>query len=199
VRKELGIPAGAPVLVSVSRLFHWKGQVELLRSFALARREVPEAWLLIVGEEDRTAGADRPHYLAELKALAAELGVADRAIFTGKRSDVARVLAASDIFSMPSFEEPFGLVYTEAMAMKRPVLALNNGGTPEVVDHERSGLLSAPKDLEGLARNMVTLMRDPALRARMGEHGREQVLTRFAPARMARDFERIYAALAGAA
>jgi glycosyltransferase involved in cell wall biosynthesis len=196
VREEFGIPAGVPVLISVSRLFHWKGQVELLRAFALVRKEVPEARLFIVGEEDKTAGAARPHYLAELQALAAELGVTQQVFFTGKRSDVARLLAASDIFSMPSFEEPFGLVYTEAMAMKRPVIGLDNGGTPEVVEHGKSGLLSPAGDIPALAANMLTLIRDPALRARMGEYGRQQVETRFSPQRMARDFEAVYAKLA---
>jgi glycosyltransferase involved in cell wall biosynthesis len=181
-----------PVFISVSRLFHWKGQVELLRAFAIARREFPDARLFIVGEEDKTAGADRPNYLAELQALTRELGLEGNVIFTGKRSDVPRLLAASDIFSMPSFEEPFGLVYAEAMAMKRPVLAFNNGGTPEVVDHGKAGLLSPPRDLEALAVNMLTLLRNPALRARMGEYGRQQVETRFAPRRMAKDFEDLY-------
>jgi glycosyltransferase involved in cell wall biosynthesis len=194
-RAEFGIPAEAPVLISVSRLFHWKGQVELLRAFALARREFPEARLFIVGEEDKTAGAARPHYLAELQALTKELGQEGHVIFTGKRADVAALLAASDIFSMPSFEEPFGLVYCEAMAMKRPVVALNNGGTPEVVDHGQAGLLASPGDIPALAANMVTLLRDPALRARMGAYGRQQVETRFSPRRMAGDFEELYLSL----
>lgn len=192
VREEFGFPLGAPVLISVSRLFHWKGQIDLLKAFAIARRTYPEARLFIVGEEDRTAGADRPNYLAELQALARELGVSSHVAFTGKRSDVARMLAASDIFSMPSFEEPFGLVYAEAMAMKKPVVALDNGGTPEVVDHGQSGLLAPPGDLEALAANMVKLIGDPALRARMGAHGRQQVEARFAPRRMAEDFARVY-------
>jgi glycosyltransferase involved in cell wall biosynthesis len=196
VRAELGIPAGAPVITCVARLFHWKGQDRLLRAFALVRREFPEARLLIVGEEDYRAGGDRANFLDELKTLARELGIGERVLFTGRRKDVARVLAATDVFSMPSHEEPFGLVYAEAMAMKRPVVALDNGGTPEVVDHGKSGLLSAPGDLEGLAANLLTLLRDPALRARMGEYGRQQVEQRFAPARMAEDLAQVYARLA---
>jgi len=109
---------------------------------------------------------------------------------------VPRLLAASDVFAMPSFEEPFGLVYAEAMAMKRPVVALDNGGTPEVVDHGKSGLLSSPDDLPALAANLLTLLRDPALRARMGEYGRKQVELRFSPDRMARDMAAVYDRLA---
>jgi glycosyltransferase involved in cell wall biosynthesis len=195
VREELAIPEGAPVITCVARLFHWKGQDRLLRAFARVHRELPSAHLLIVGAEDSVAGSDRPHFLTELKGLAHELRLADHVHFTGKRQDVPRLLAATDVFAMPSFEEPFGLVYAEAMAMKRPVVALDNGGTPEVVDHGKSGLLSSPDDLEGLATNLLTLLRDPALRAHMGEYGRQQVERRFSPDRMARDMAAVYGSL----
>ncbi len=197
LRRELGLPAGAPVLVSISRLFHWKGQAELLRALHLVHRQLPETRLLIVGKDDDAGGPDRPNFTSELKALAAQLGLTDRVIFTGWRTDVARLLAACDLYTMPSFEEPFGLVYVEAMAMKRPVIALESGGVPEIVEHGKSGLLSQPRDIDGLAANIVTLLRDPALRARMGEHGRREVLARFTPARMAADAERVYQSLAG--
>jgi glycosyltransferase involved in cell wall biosynthesis len=196
VRAELGIPAEAPVIVCVARLFHWKGQDRLLRAFALVQREFPAARLLIVGEEDARAGRDRANFLFELKGLTEELGLGEQVVFTGRRKDVSRLLAASDVFAMPSHEEPFGLVYAEAMAMKRPVVALDNGGTPEVVEHGKSGLLSPPNDLQALAANLLTLLRDPALRARMGEYGRQQVELRFTPARMARDMAAVYDRLA---
>ncbi len=196
VRRELGLPEGVPVVVSISRLFHWKGHADLLRALAIVRRAVPETRLVIVGEEDMAAGGlDRPTYVAELKQLARDLGVEDHVLFTGFRADVARMLAAADVFALPSFQEPFGLVFLEAMAMKRPVVALDSGGTPEVVEHGKSGLLSPARDVDALAANLLALIRDPALRARMGEHGRRSVETRFTPARLARDVERIYAGL----
>ena len=193
VRQELGLPATAPVVVSISRLFHWKGQAALVRALPIVRREFPETRLVIVGEDDRAGAPDRPSFTAELKALVRELGVEDQVLFPGFRRDVPRLLAAADIFGMPSFHEPFGLVFLEAMAMKKPVVALDSGGAPEVVEHGKSGLLSQPGDVEGLAANIVTLIRDPALRARMGEYGRCQVQTRFTPRRMAEDTERVYA------
>jgi glycosyltransferase involved in cell wall biosynthesis len=196
VRRELGLPDGVPVLISVSRLFHWKGQADLLRALALVRKEAPETRLLIVGEEDPWGGPERPNFTAELKALVQELGLGGNVIFTGWRRDVPRLLAASDIYSMPSFEEPFGLVYLEAMAMKRPVVALDNGGTPEVVEHGTTGLLSPPRDAAALAANILTLVRDPALRARMGEAGWRRVQDHFTPARMARDMGQVYDTLA---
>jgi glycosyltransferase involved in cell wall biosynthesis len=195
IRDEFRIPPGAPVLVCVARLFHWKGQGELIRALALVAKEFPQTRLFIVGAEDKLGGSSRPHYRAELDALTQELRLGEQVIFTGKRNDVPRMMAAADVFAMPSFEEPFGLVYAEAMAMKRPVVALDNGGTPEVVDHGQSGLLSPPGDIPALAANIVALLRDPALRARMGEYGRRQVETRFHPGRLASDIGRVYDSL----
>ena len=140
IRRELGIPADAPLLASVSRLFGQKGQRELLQALARVRRAQPDVWLLIVGADALEVHGGS--FTDELQVLARELGVADRVVFTGPRSDIPRIMAACDVFTMPSFEEPFGLVFLEAMAMKRPVVSLNNGGTPEVVEHGRSGLLS---------------------------------------------------------
>jgi glycosyltransferase involved in cell wall biosynthesis len=195
VRAELGIPAGAPMVVCVARLFHWKGQAELIRALALVRREFPETRLVLVGAEDKMSGSSRPHFMLELKALVEELKLEDRVIFTGKRADVPQLMAAADIFAMASFEEPFGLVFAEAMAMKRPVVGLDNGGTPEVVDHGKTGLLAPPGDIKALAEHLATLIRDPQLRTRMGEEGRRQVEARFSAQRLARDVERLYAGL----
>lgn len=192
LRRELAIPADASVLSSVSRLFSWKGQRELLRAFARVVEQAPNTILLIVG-------ADAPHegasFTAELRRIAIDLGVEHLVRFTGGRSDIPQVLAASDVFTMPSFEEPFGLVFLEAMAMQKPVVALDNGGTPEVVVHGETGLLSSPWDIPELADNILRLLRDPALRARMGHQGRERMLRYFTPDRMAAEagsaYERI--------
>jgi glycosyltransferase involved in cell wall biosynthesis len=195
VRAEYSIPRDAPLITSVSRLFSWKGQRELVQAFARVRESAPNAWLMIVG-------ADQPHidggsFTAELKRLASELGIADRVVFTGLRTDIPQVMAASDIFAMPSFEEPFGLVFLEAMAMQKPVVALDNGGTPEVVEHGKAGLLSAPYDIPGLAANLLRLLADPAERERMGHYGRERVVSYFNTRRMAQDAGNAYERILG--
>jgi glycosyltransferase involved in cell wall biosynthesis len=193
LRRELGIPAEAPLLASVSRLFSWKGQRELVSALPAVVAEVPDVRLVIVGADEHYVHGGS--FTAELKVLADRLGVADRIIFTGARSDIPEVMAACNVFTLPSFEEPFGLVFLEAMAMRRPVVALNNGGTPEVVEHGRSGLLADPGDIPRLASNIVTLLRDPDLRARMGEYGRSRVLEYFNSRRLADDTARAYDAI----
>jgi glycosyltransferase involved in cell wall biosynthesis len=193
VRRELGIPEGAPVLLSVSRLFAQKGQRELLHAFARVKAEVPDVWLLVVGADHVEVHGGS--FTAELKVLARELGIADRVVFTGARSDVPQIMAACDVFTMPSREEPFGLVYLEAMAMKKPVVSLDDGGTPEVVEHGQSGLLSPYNDVAAFASNVVLLLRSREARDRMGEYGRTRVLSYFNAERMARDAGAAYEAL----
>src|SRR5215813_12375211 len=187
-RASLGVPDGAPLIVSVGRLFRWKGHFELLRALALVKREYPNVRLAVVGS-DYPADSGTTQMLKE---LARELGIGENVLFTGQRSDVASLLAACDVFSLPSFEEPFGLVFAEAKAMKRPVVALTNGGTPEVVEHGKCGLLSAPGDIASLAANLLQLLNDPALRIQFGEYGRSRVEAHFTPTRMASDFAEIY-------
>jgi glycosyltransferase involved in cell wall biosynthesis len=191
VRRELGLTDQAKVVTCVARVFRPKGQVELVRAVALVQKKVPDVVLLIVGQ-DYPVGSN---HSAELKELAEELGIGKNVVFVGQRSDVARMMAASDVFAMPSFEEPFGLVYAEALAMQRPVVALGDGGTPEVVEHGKSGLLSPSGDIEALAENLVTLLRDAELRKSFGEYGRRRVLERFTPGRMANDVADLYRSL----
>jgi len=188
-RTSLGIPDGAPLIVSVARLFRGKGHFELLSALAPVKRKYPNVRLAIVGSDYPTDSGTTQM----LKAHARDLGILENVVFTGQRSDVALLLAACDIFSLPSFEEPFGLVFAEAMAMKRPVVALTNGGTPEVVEHGKCGLLSAPGDIDALAANLTQLLGNPALRTQFGEYGRSWVEQHFTPQRMASDFARIYA------
>jgi glycosyltransferase involved in cell wall biosynthesis len=188
VRADLGIAQDAPLLICVARVFKTKGQGLLIEALGTLKEELPNIKLLIVGQDYPPGN----NYTDELKAQAERLGVAHNVIFTGLRSDVPRLMAAADIMAMPSFEEPFGLVYAEAMAMKKPVIGFDNGGTPEVVEHEKSGLLSAQDDVPALAANIKRLVLDPKLRAEMGEYGRSQVEQRFVPQRLAADVAGVY-------
>jgi glycosyltransferase involved in cell wall biosynthesis len=188
-RASLGVPDDAPLIVSAARLFRWKGHFELLSALALVKRKHPNVRLAIVGSDyPADSGTTRM-----LKEHASKLGIGENVIFTGQRSDIAALLAACDVFSLPSFEEPFGLVFAEAMAMKRPVVALSNGGTQEVVEHGKCGLLSSPGDIDALAANLLRLLDDPALRTQFGEQGRSRVEQHFTPQRMASDFAALYA------
>jgi glycosyltransferase involved in cell wall biosynthesis len=188
-RAEFGFTPGDVVILSVSRLFPAKGPGDLIRAFALVHEVRPIARLVIVGREVE------PGYSTQLKLLAAQLGVDECVVFAGQRGDVPSLMAAADIYAMPSQFEPFGLVYLEAMAMQLPIVALDNGGTPEVVEAGTAGLLSPAGDLRSLVDDMLTLIDDPLLRREMGRQGR-QIAERFTIERLARGCEDVYRLLA---
>jgi glycosyltransferase involved in cell wall biosynthesis len=185
-RSEFGFTDDDLVIITVCRLFPAKGPGDLIEALARVRAVRSDVRLVVVGKE-MVAG-----YEAELARLAASLGLTDSVVFAGRRSDVPSLMAASDVFAMPSHLEPFGLVYLEAMAMELPVAALDDGGTPEVVVHGVNGLLSRFGDSETLASNLLTLVDDPELRDRMGKAGRERVLAQFGVERMALDMAAVY-------
>lgn len=192
IRREFEICPDTPLFAIVSRLFSWKGHTELFKALALVHREIPRFKLLVVGEDDPLAHPGGGRYSEELKALAAELCLTDNIVFTGFRKDIKTILSACDVYTMPSFEEPLGVAFLEAMAMQKPVIALASGGVPEVVEHGVTGLLSEPGDIDGLAANILTLLRDPELRCRMGHWGREHVQHRHDPVQLAHQTAQIY-------
>ena len=175
VRREFGIPEDALLVGVCSRLFRWKGHVELIEAVAKVLPTLPHLRLMIVGEDDYQANPGHASFRAELEAQIARLGIADKIIFTGFRQDVARIMGAVDLFAMPSFEEPLGMVYLEAMALGKPVVGYLSGGVPEVVENGVSGFLTDPYDIAALARSLQKLGEDAVLRQKMGKAGQAWV------------------------
>jgi glycosyltransferase involved in cell wall biosynthesis len=144
-----------PNVMTVAGMYRRKGIDVLLRAFATVTSRVPRAHLYIVGE-----GPDR----AEFEGLARELGLAERAHFLGFRSDVPALLRAADIFVLPSLQEPFGLVISEAREAGCAVVASDVDGIPEATSFGRAGVLVPPGDPHALGRALHDLLADETLR-----------------------------------
>src|SRR5262245_12899113 len=142
LRDEYGMEPGSQIVGVVARLDPEKGHPSLLEAWPAVLREVPDAYLLVIGE-----GSQR----AALEAQARELHIAHRVVFTGRRDDVPAVTAAIDVAVLPSYREAQGLSILEALALARPVVASNVGGIPEMVDDGVTGLLVPPHDAGALA------------------------------------------------
>lgn len=183
IRREFGLPDDAPIIGVVGRLTEQKGHRTLLQTFARLCGGYPDARLFVVGD-----GELRP----ALQALAQELDVAGRVIFTGYRDDAAGLMADFDLLAVPSLWEGFGLVLLEAMNAARPVVASRVSAIPEIVSDGETGLLVPPGDAEALASALRRLLDDPALAAEMGRRGRERLHTRFGVERMVDETERVY-------
>jgi glycosyltransferase involved in cell wall biosynthesis len=119
--------------------------------------------------------------------------VLDAFLFTGFRTDVARLMRAFDVFVLSTHFEGLPLVVLEAMAMGLPVVATAVNGIPEVIDRDEVGLLFPHEDSAALARHLVALLTDPARAASVGAAGREAVRERFGTEAFARNVTRLYA------
>ena len=166
IRADLGVPPDRVVVIAVSRLVWHKGYPEL----AAAMRSVPEAELWVVGERlDSDRGAD-------MIALLRAAGLGFRLRLLGYREDIPALLAAADIFTLPSRFEGLPMSVIEAMLTGLPVVATNVRGPDEQVEHGVTGLKVPPGDAAALGSALATLARDPAAQVRMGEAGRQRAL-----------------------
>ncbi|MCB8943681.1 MAG: glycosyltransferase family 4 protein [Ardenticatenaceae bacterium] len=175
-KKRYEIPDDVPIIGMVGRLRPWKGQVRFLEMAAEISQQHPAATFIIVGGSPFGVEDDYPQ---QLQQLTADLNLSERVLFTGHLDDVRPALAAMTIFVHPGEPEPFGLVNVEAMAMGKPVVALGHGALPEIVLPGETGLLVLPGDQHGLAQAVMSLLKNPAQCARMGQAGRERVVHHF--------------------
>lgn len=176
VRRQCGLPIGAPILGSVGRLHPVKNQQLLVRALAILRRRIADAALVLIGE-----GPQRD----ELAALAHRLGVGDAVHFLGERRDVEQLLPAVDVFCLSSLSEGIPLTLLEAMAARVPVIAVAAGGVAEAVASEADALLidgavaHGEPVAERLAAAAQRLLGDAALRQRLTERAAVRVQAEF--------------------
>lgn len=171
VLMELGVAADAPVAAFVGRLVEWKGPDYFLRAAARVAEELPEARFLLVGD----AMFGEQAFEDMLHDLARELGLAERAVFTGFREDVPDLMAAADVVVHASvLPDPLPNVIIEAMALGRPVVAADGGGVPVMVEDGVTGIIVPPRDHAAMAGAMSRLLRDRDGAEAMGAAGVER-------------------------
>jgi glycosyltransferase involved in cell wall biosynthesis len=182
-RRAMGIPDRRFVVGWIGRMTGVKRTDAVLRGFRALRDEGIDAVLCMVGD-----GPDRDG----VEELAGELGVIRHCLFPGYQEDVGSFFSAFDVFVLPSGSEGTPVTAIEALASGCPVVATRVGGVPDVVDDGVDGFLVEPAAADELASRLVQLARDPELRARMGDAGRERMRTRYAVDRLVDDVDRLY-------
>ncbi|MDZ4765443.1 MAG: glycosyltransferase family 4 protein [Chloroflexota bacterium] len=170
LRRELGVPPHAPLIGFVGRLIWQKGVIYGLQAFARALLQFPTAQLVIVGDGKLRAMLERK---------ARQYGIARSVHFLGWRTDVPRLMAAFDVFLLPTLQEGFGLVLLEAMAGRTPILSTTVSAIPEIVIDGETGLLAPPRDPAAMGDALIALLGDEALRRHMGLMGEDRLETTF--------------------
>jgi glycosyltransferase involved in cell wall biosynthesis len=190
VRHELGIPEGCFVAGVVARVSRQKDYFTLADAAAKVLAKHPDVRFLIVGDNS-LVDLNRSHY-EEVAQKLNQLGIADRFIFTGHRTDVPRLIAAMDICVLCTHREGFPLSILEAMAMRKPVIATAVGGIPEIVQPEVNGYLHQHGDSTELAERIVSLVEDPDKVKRFGAAAAEQVRQNFSLQRYINEISKAY-------
>jgi glycosyltransferase involved in cell wall biosynthesis len=166
-RKLIGVPVQAFIFGTVGRLVPTKGQADLIAAFAKVQKVVPGVHLVLVGDG---------RLEQELKQQAANLGCQNAVTFTGKRTDVPKVLRALDCFVFPSVAEGVGCSLLEAMASSLPCIGSQVGGIPEILNDKKVGSLVGVHDIDELANVMIEYAaKSEQERAEIGKNACERV------------------------
>jgi glycosyltransferase involved in cell wall biosynthesis len=164
------IPSDVPVIGVVAGFRGVKGHAVMLDAMAEIHQALPEVRLLLVGDGPLRSAIERG---------VGRRGLEERVVFTGARHDVDRLLPGCNVVALPSWEEGIPVSAVEAMACGVPVVATRVGGTPEVIEDGRTGLLVPPGDPKTLAAALLRLLRQPDYALALGKEGRTVAKERF--------------------
>jgi N-acetyl-alpha-D-glucosaminyl L-malate synthase BshA len=173
---------GEVIVAHVSNFRPVKRADVVVRVFAAACRDMP-ARLALIGD-----GPD----LHKVRVEAERLGVSDKLVFLGQQERIGELLAAADVFFLPSLQESFGLAALEAMAAGVPVVATRVGGLPELVGDGDGGFLYEVDDFDGMAQGLRALLTDRDLRACVSARARRRALSRFSSEIIVPQYEAFY-------
>ncbi len=185
-RNELDLSIDELVVGLVAFVIPRKGHRYFLEAaIQILRQNKHKTTFLIVGDGDDALEK-------ELKARVEQEGLEHKILFTGFRADVKSVLSALDIFVLPSLDEGLGMAIIEALAMKKAVVATNVGGIPEMIQHNKTGILVAPKDSAALKEGILTLLENKGLAKELGLNGRMLVEREFSHTVLVAKTEKLY-------
>lgn len=191
-RARFGLPPGETVIGLIGRLDPKKGQDIALRALERLHRDGHRVHLLLVGD---TSFDEGDSYARDIKRLTEELKLTDFVHFSPHIGDVETAYAALDIFVLASKSEAYGMVTIEALTSGLPVIGTNDGGTVSLIDHERTGLLVEPMNVEDLAAALRRLLTDREFATRLGATARDEAVVRFSHETQCRAWETLLAEL----
>lgn len=182
-KKELGIKPKEKIVGVVAKLWEGKGHETILEAAPQVIKEIPNVKFLFVGEG----------YLRNrLETRVRELGLSNRVIFAGFRTDIPEITATFNIALLVSLFEGMGRVLLEAMVLGKPVIATKVGGIVDVVKDGETGIVIPPEDVDALAKAIITLLKDKKVARRMGEAGKRRIDERFTAETMVEKINQVY-------
>jgi len=197
IRQDLEMPLQYSVIGVFANFKKQKNHSMLFRAFKRVLESLPEARLVLIGDQPVDSRGRLNTYEAQLDRLVDDLGIRRRCIFLGHREDVEHLYPACDITVLPSLHEGTPNVLLESMACGVPVVTTNVCDNAYVVKDGETGFLVELDDIERMAESLQTLLVDDAMRQKMGQKGRDWVLAEFSSRRLAEKMEVVYMELLG--
>lgn len=181
-KQKYGLGNG-PVISIIARLSDVKGHLYLIEAMKDILAQIPEAWLLIVGEGKMEK---------RLTERCQELNIKKSVVFIPSVADTREILAITDIFAMPSLKEGLGLGIMEAMAAGLCVVASDVGGIKSLISQGVNGVLVKARESRGISQAIVSLLKDAGKRKSLGDNARELIRDKFSDDKMILETERVY-------
>jgi glycosyltransferase involved in cell wall biosynthesis len=191
IHQRLDIGPEVPLVAMLARFQYVKGHDIFQEMVKLVHAQMPEVRFAVAGENVFGVSKDETYKNTILTNGREDPVLHDSLTYLGF-CDSREVIAAADVIVCPSRFESLGMVHLESMAMERPVVSMNNGGPAEIMIDGETGYLVPPEDPAALADRVLALLRDPALRTRMGQAGRARVVEHFTVERYAEKFSQLF-------
>ncbi|MEP7286792.1 MAG: glycosyltransferase family 4 protein [Chloroflexota bacterium] len=195
VRAKLGISPDVPLVAMVARFQNVKGHEYFLEAARLILAAIPEAHFAVAGENVFAVSKDETYKQSILRMVQDDPLLRERVTYLGFWPDAREVIAAADVMVCSSWFESLSMVALESMAMQRPIVSTSVGGPAETVIDGMTGYLVTPRDSQAIAKRVVELLKNPALRHQMGEAGRTHVIQNFSAQKYAASIGEIVDAL----
>lgn len=186
LREKLNVTNDQFLVGLFGRIKESKGQYLIIEAIKKLKLKHSNIKALIVGHP-----MDE-FYLGELKDNVNSSGLSEQVIFKDFVDNVSEYMQLCDCVVLASDAETFGLVLIEAMQIGVAVIGTNSGGVPEIIEHEKSGLLFPPRDVDGLATQIERYYKNPTFRAQMAMRGKEKALNKFAYGDHYQQLEKIF-------
>ena len=186
-RRALGLQADDLVIGIVGAVTPNKGHEYLFQALPELMAKTPQLKLAILGNFSR-----RKPFTMNLRKTLLDHNLQNRVEWLGHRNNVEAFMTLFDVTVVPSIVESLGLVAIESLAAGTPVVASNTGGLPEIIQHEKTGLLVPPTDSHALVDAISRYIDDSELRNRLATAGKQYVLERFSPEALISDIEATY-------
>lgn len=183
LKTSLGIPQNIPIIITIGPFKPQKNLQDFLRLAKSLTNFVPGCRFLMVGD-----GEERPG----LEAIRKELGLEKLVVMAGWRSDVAELLSASDVFVLTSLWEGLPRSLVEAMSLGLPVVCYNTDGVADIIQHQKNGFLFRPGQIDLMAAQIATLLRDRSLHQRIGQAAASSIQQEFDINLMVKQQEALY-------